>query len=115
MNPPKGYVEISPGHYAHPSRVGGLLPTVTKPDPIPALDQGKKAHDKRSQSVALRIRIIRVGARTMDSDENLPFAYKGLKDAIAESLGVDDNDKRIEWRYEQIIGKPHGTIVLFSM
>ena len=34
-------------------------------------------------------------------DDNLRSAMKGARDGIADRLGVQDNDKRVEWRYEQ--------------
>lgn len=38
--------------------------------------------------------------KRMDGD-NLQACFKGVRDGIAECLGVDDNDPRIEWRYAQ--------------
>lgn len=43
--------------------------------------------------------------REMD-DDNLRRAFKGLRDALAAELGVDDADPRVEWRYEQRAGAP---------
>lgn len=46
VNPPgvpQNYVQISPGVYVHPSRLGGLLPTQPQQDTLPALDSGKEA------------------------------------------------------------------------
>lgn len=117
MNPkgiPSNYVQNERGEWCHPSRVGRLLPTQPKQDAIPALDQSKKARRRIASRVALHIRIIRFSPGELDSDDNLPFAYKGLKDAIAKSLGIDDNDKTLRWKYDQVIGRPKGTVVIFS-
>lgn len=48
----------------------------------------------------LRVRITRISSRTMDGD-NLQFAAKTLRDAIASWVGLDDADKRIRWSYNQ--------------
>lgn len=34
-------------------------------------------------------------------DDNIRSALKGLRDGIADRLGVKDNDKRVRWVYEQ--------------
>lgn len=34
-------------------------------------------------------------------DDNLPGACKGIRDGIADRLGIDDRDKRVQWRYSQ--------------
>jgi hypothetical protein len=42
----------------------------------------------------------RVSAGTLDSD-NLQSALKGVRDAVAKVLGVDDGGDAVEWRYRQ--------------
>lgn len=39
----------------------------------------------------------------MDSD-NLAISQKGVRDGVADWLGVDDGHPDIEWRYEQRTG-----------
>lgn len=51
------------------------------------------------------VTLIRVAPRALDSD-NLASSFKNLRDGIADRLGVQDNDPRIRWRYEQVKGKP---------
>jgi hypothetical protein len=46
------------------------------------------------------VTITRLSAGTLDFD-NLCSAGKGVRDGIADRLGVADNDPRIQWRYEQ--------------
>lgn len=46
------------------------------------------------------VTLTRVAPRRLDSD-NLASACKGLRDGIADALGVDDGDERLEWRYAQ--------------
>ena len=101
------------GEWSHPSRVAAVSPAKPKPDPLPALDQGQKARKGAIVGVGLRVVIIRRGKNQLDGD-NLAFAYKGLRDAIAWSLDIDDGDPRVRWEYNQLPGKPYGTIVLLS-
>jgi hypothetical protein len=53
----------------------------------------------------LVVTFLRHGRQKMD-DDNLQRAFKGLRDAVARWIGLDDADKRIEWRYKQQAGKP---------
>lgn len=48
----------------------------------------------------LTITITRLGQRNMDSD-GLAISAKGLRDGIADGLGIDDGDRRITWVYQQ--------------
>lgn len=50
------------------------------------------------------------GQRDFDSD-NLAISFKAIRDGIADSLGVDDGSKNIEWVYRQEKGPSHGIIV----
>ena len=43
--------------------------------------------------------------RQMDTD-NLEGAFKGIRDRLAEILGLDDADGRVSWHYNQYPGKP---------
>lgn len=47
------------------------------------------------------VTITRLSAGTLD-DDNLRSAAKGCRDGIADRLGVNDNDPRVEWRYAQV-------------
>ena len=51
-------------------------------------------------SLPLIITITRVGPRELDGD-NLQGACKHVRDGIADWLGVNDRDKRIQWKYAQ--------------
>jgi len=46
------------------------------------------------------VKLTRVGPRLMD-DDNWINGAKGIRDAIARKLGVDDGDPRIKFEYEQ--------------
>lgn len=50
--------------------------------------------------------ITRVGKQRMD-DDNVAFACKGLRDAVAEWLGIDDGDERVTWVYRARTGKAY--------
>jgi len=58
------------------------------------------------------ITMIRIAPRSLDKEENLPMAFKHIKDYIADflipgqSMGRADGDKRIKWEYSQEKGKP---------
>lgn len=68
----------------------------------------------RKCDAGLRITLIAVRQKRLD-DDNLAGGFKALRDAIADSLGIDDGDPRIEWIYRQQVGpKPHGTIVMVT-
>ena len=46
------------------------------------------------------ITLVRLSAATMD-DDNLPGAFKAIRDGIADALGVKDNNPAVTWRYDQ--------------
>ena len=46
------------------------------------------------------VRLTRLSSGTLD-DDNLLGALKGVRDGIADRLGIKDNDPRIEFRYAQ--------------
>lgn len=48
----------------------------------------------------LIVTLTRVGPRTLDTD-NLAGALKGVRDGVADALGIDDGDPRITWCYDQ--------------
>lgn len=50
------------------------------------------------------VKMTRIGLRLLDSD-NLQGGLKGLRDGIADRLGVDDADPRVTWEYAQEKGE----------
>ena len=56
------------------------------------------------------VTIIREGKGTLD-DDNLQGAGKHVRDAVADWLGVNDNDKRVSWMYEQRKAKDYSVWV----
>lgn len=57
-----------------------------------------------------RITLTRIGKRRLDTD-NLARALKAVRDGIADALGVDDGDDRLDWQYKQAIGKVYSVQV----
>ena len=49
--------------------------------------------------------LTRIAPRELD-DDNLASGCKALRDGIADWLGIDDRDKRVQWRYAQAKGEP---------
>jgi hypothetical protein len=107
-----GYVEVD-GEWRKQdgANVGRLPSTQPKQNPLPALDDKPQTRRIRTQRVAVCVTLIRVGKSAMD-DDNLASCFKGMRDAVAKSLGVDDRDKRIKWEYGQVQSRGRtGTIV----
>lgn len=72
-----------------------------KQNPGTALVKEPRRHPSRTHRLACVVTLIRVGKGTLDGD-NLQAAFKPLRDAIANTLELDDGDSRIEWQYRQI-------------
>jgi hypothetical protein len=45
--------------------------------------------------------LTRHSAGSLDAHDNLPSAFKHIVDELADWMGVDDGDGRVQWRYEQ--------------
>lgn len=67
-------------------------------------------HEKLNEGLCVRLK--RRGKREMDYD-NLVYCFKPVRDTIADLLipglakGLADGDKRLEWKYEQEVGKDY--------
>jgi hypothetical protein len=48
----------------------------------------------------LTIVLTRIAPRKLDTD-NLASGFKAVRDGIAEWLGIDDGDSRLDWQYRQ--------------
>lgn len=59
-------------------------------------------HEQRADVI---VTLTRVSPRSLDSHDNLRAAFKACVDSVADVLGVNDNDPRVVWRYEQRKGK----------
>jgi hypothetical protein len=58
----------------------------------------------RGVQAPCEIKITRIAPRMMDGD-NLQGAMKGVRDGIADRIGIDDGDNRLTWVYGQRKGK----------
>jgi hypothetical protein len=52
------------------------------------------------QGFPLVCTLTRVSGGTLDSD-NLQGAFKGVRDAVARELGIDDGGPEVDWQYRQ--------------
>lgn len=55
------------------------------------------------------VTLVRVSPRALD-DDNLRGALKAIRDGVADRLGIDDRDPRVEWSYAQRKG-PQSVVV----
>lgn len=72
------------------------------------------AEESRARRLGGRVEVSIVAAthRRLDGD-NLAAGCKPLRDAIARTLGLDDNDDAVEWQYGQVrCSGDEGTIVV---
>lgn len=95
--------------------LGGLRPAVPESNSPSALDRPAPRKKGRRESLEDRSPTFRVSLvvgrdRLLDSD-NLVGSLKGLRDAIAETLGLDDADKFIDWKYGQFRTDQQGVLV----
>jgi hypothetical protein len=61
----------------------------------------------------VRVVLVRQGKKKLDGD-NLQAALKACRDGVADALGVEDNDPRITWEYDQAPAGPHAVHVAVS-
>jgi hypothetical protein len=64
-------------------------------------------HTNGQVATPCKIRLVRLGKRFLDVGDNLPMAFKGIRDELASLIlpnmarGQADADSRIEWEYDQ--------------
>jgi hypothetical protein len=128
---PPGYVKNQDGSYSHPSRVrvaadanrehaqqagalGGEAPKEPKDQGGVAKRLAKPVRPGRAAAgkarPVVRVTITSYRRRLLD-DDNLTAGCKGLRDAVAESLGVDDGIGLVEWECLQVLARSEGTLV----
>lgn len=56
------------------------------------------------------VTMTRQGPRSLD-DDNLRGALKGIRDGIAQRIGLDDADPKIEWRYGQVKARDYAVLI----
>jgi len=59
----------------------------------------------RRPKLPVRVTVTRYAARSLDSHDNLTMSAKHIVDAIAQWLGIDDADKRVEWKFQELPGR----------
>jgi len=103
----------NPTDYRQPRPVGSLPVPERKCSAEPALDGELPRNEARA--VSILVCIVRFGRRILD-DDNLAGGNKPLRDCIAERLGINDGDSRIEWEYRQVVTRGAvGTLVTIEM
>lgn len=123
---PKGYVLQPDGSYSHPSRVGiarvdpgqrtepaGPLVEAPRTRKGRARRLGKLWRGPRADPVVV-VTMLSCRRRLLD-DDNLAAGFKPLRDAISETLGIDDADPRVKWEPRQIESKREETIVRIAI
>lgn len=73
----------------------------SKPEPPQGIEVKDKELEGGKGVVAFRVTLVLCLLKPYD-DDNAVSSCKSLRDAIAESLGIDDGDSRIEFNYNQI-------------
>ena len=96
----KGYEKQADGTWAKRSAICAVEAAIAVPTAIQPLDKGIKKRKASKGSVAVLVTCITCRSREAD-DDNAISSIKPLRDAIAESLGIDDGDKRIKFQYGQ--------------
>ena len=89
----------APKRENHLNPLGTVLPAITKHGKIRTLEQKPKMGRPRKRGLAVVVTILRCGPNLLDDADNLPYSYKGLIDAIAAGLGLDDSDPRVRWQF----------------
>lgn len=64
----------------------------------------------RVPDLPVRVTLTREALRTMDDDGNAA-SFKGVRDQVAEWLGLDDADPRVTWEYRQAKAKGFNVLI----
>jgi len=105
------YVKIGSEYYspshplakAHAQSMGRVADTKPKPNQVRALDRKPSARKGRKRGVVIVVSFIPYVSRPVDSDNFGSGPIKPLRDAVADSLKIDDGDSRIKWEYHEPI------------
>lgn len=60
----------------------------------------------RGIAFPLVVLLTRIAPRALDPGDNLNCSMKGVRDGVADALGINDRDARVTWEYAQRRGKP---------
>jgi hypothetical protein len=89
--------------------VAGLPDTQPEQSHPKPLVQKERARCRQDGPV-YRVAIVSLRAKFLD-DDNLRGGSKAIRDAIADSLNIDDSERFVDWCYGQVKSDTHGTIV----
>lgn len=92
----------------------GLRPTEPEHASEKTLERRNSKSKQGKVGVELRVTIIALRGKELDSHDNAKSACKALIDIISEYLGIKDNDPRIEWNIEQLKSKTRRTLVVME-
>lgn len=93
--------------------VGAVEADRAEPVPVRALERGLQKQPRGKAALVGRVCVVAFRQRLLDPDA-VSYSFKGLTDAIAASLGIDDADPRIEWSWHQIQHRTEGCSVLIE-
>lgn len=79
----------------------GALENPQHPKSTPALERHSTSKQSGKNGVEYLVSIIGFRHRILDSD-NFTSGAKPLRDAISETIGIDDGSERIRFEYDQV-------------
>lgn len=98
-------------HWAVKAHRAKLHRTAGKTIGIDILSRGRIARPAKTDHYT--VTLTRMSPRLLD-DDNLRGALKSVRDGVADALGIDDRDQRVEWHYKQEKSKQIGVFVLID-
>ena len=98
LNPNETIRKLNPQLFGPP--LGAVVRAIGQRRTQAALESTSAKQQRRRCRVVLCVHLLSLRRRIID-DDNLVAGHKGLRDAIARSLGLDDGDPRIRWEYSQ--------------
>ena len=111
MNLPSHVSESVRRRNPHLYGLGAVQSPVDKSGGGNGLSSAPTVQTRKSPSLAARVQrkpfvaVFLISYRrrlSPDPSDALPRGFKHLRDAVAESMGMDDNDAAIRWEYGQI-------------
>lgn len=100
---------LNPHLFGPASGLGGHKPKWTEAQTLVE----SKPERQRGTPCVVEVCILSLRTSELD-DDNLAGAHKAFRDVIAKTLGIDDGDSRIRFRYIQGItkSKPHTLVII---
>lgn len=100
----QGWTQGPDGSWTAPRRgaaVGVVEAGQSERAAAPALDRGGAERQGGEGGVVWRVALVAHRRRLLDDDNNVA-SMKPLRDAVAETLGLDDGDRRVSWECGQV-------------